>query len=96
MILFRHLADPLPPYWEPIHWQVEYFPDEEVGAPYGVAWVVRTEFLTLVEYVLVRDEHRGKGVAKAILLACFERWPDCRLTDAISPGGQALLDSVDR
>ena len=99
MIIFRPLGHPVPPYWEPdLHWQVEFWPDDaDVTRPYGVAWVSAydgTVIAPYLDYLIVCDDCRRQGVAKALIAACRERWPGIRLTDAISPEGEALLESV--
>ncbi len=96
MILFRRLDDPLPPDWSPgLHWQAEYHDDHsDCSRPLGLAWVTAGEGLAYLDYVLVVDDCRRRGIATALIAACRERWPDIRLTDAISDAGEALLDSL--
>ncbi len=98
MIIFRQLPPPLPPYWaEGVHWQAELWDVEyESARPDAIAWLtIMPEFMVL-DYVLVPDESRRKGLAKRLVKACQERWPGLMLTDAISPEGQALLGSLAR
>ena len=97
MILFRPVCDPLPPDWSPgLHWQVEYHDDaSDCSRPLGIAWVTAAEGLDYLDYVLVCDDCRRRGIATALIAACRERWPGIRLTDSISEAGESLLASLD-
>lgn len=97
MIIFRPINDNLPPCWEPgIHWQVEFWPDNvDASRPYGLAYV--TDYGpsgVFLDYILVGDDVRRRGIATDLAKAIEERWPDVILTDAISPEGEAFLENV--
>lgn len=107
MILFRHMGDNVPPYFKPgIHWQVEFWDEVECSRPYGVAWVTifdpppvdyRGDFVVnpVIDYILVCDDSRRKGVATALAQACRQRWPAIELTGAISPEGEAFIADIE-
>lgn len=50
----------------------------------------------MLSFILVPDQHRRLGYAKALILALKEKYPDLVLTDPISPEGEALEASLDR
>src|SRR5688572_14073264 len=102
MILFRELdgAGASWPTWHTDfqHWQVEYFPEGRTYPyPWGLAWVVvppdGPDSRPMLEYVLVNDECRRRGVGKALVTACLERWPTLYLGAAVTDEGEALLRS---
>jgi len=105
--VFRQLNDPVPAGWAPgVHWQVEAYPtNADVGHPLGICWIsdqsVRRppdwrgdEFPPSIDYVLVADPYRRKGIATRLVQACQERWPDLDIGEASSEAGQALLESL--
>jgi GNAT superfamily N-acetyltransferase len=105
--VFRTLNVPVPAAWAPgVHWQVEAYPvDIEYGHPLGICWVsdqsVRRppdwrggEFPPSIDYVLVADPYRRKGIATHLIQACQERWPTLDIGEAVSEAGQALLESL--
>lgn len=49
----------------------------------------------MLSFILVPDQYRRLGYAKALILAIKERFPELTTTDAISPEGEALLDSLE-
>lgn len=87
MIAFRPLNDDIPDEWEPgVHWQIEFYPDDfEVGAPPGLAWVSVYPTFTFLDFVLVRDDERRRGIATALVAACQARWPGLH---GLEPGGR--------
>lgn len=92
MITFRPLNANIPPCWlSRIHWQVEFWPDDvDTSRPYGIAYVSDFGADVYLDYVLVCDDMRRRGVATALLEAIEARWPDIIHTDTISPEGAAL------
>lgn len=100
MIVFRNLGKDVPKQWAPdIYYSVEFY-DDKADTPYplGVATVAdypampnALDWLTPVLYmVLVNDLCRRQGVATKLVRACLERWPNLYLTEAVTPGGEAL------
>lgn len=99
LIAFRALNDDIPEEWEPgVHWQIEFYPDDfEVGAPLGLAWVSVYPTFTFLDFVLVRDDERRRGIATALVVACRARWPGLQGLDpgdAVSEAGEAFLESL--
>lgn len=103
-IIYRHLGTQAPadctPGW---CWQVEFH--EGRGFPSGVAWVAAPppdmtepppgwDARPRIEFVLVADDARRRGIATRLIEACRERWPDARLSLPISPAGLALYKKV--
>ena len=100
LIAFRAMNDDIPDEWEPgIHWQIEFDPDDfEVGAPLGLAWVSVYPTFTFLDFVLVRDSERRRGIASALVAACRGRWPGLQgldPDDAVSEAGEAFLKSLE-
>lgn len=56
---------------------------------YPVAQVWLTYFR--VEFILVADEWRGRGVAGRLLEYTLKQYPELQPTPPISPGGAALI-----
>src|SRR4051794_8235846 len=77
------------PYWKPgTIWQVELHAESRTGHPsfhprfpVALAWVSDDPYgpRPALEFVLVPDHYRRRGLAKRIIAACRERWPDLRL-----------------
>jgi GNAT superfamily N-acetyltransferase len=99
---FRQIDGP-PRWMDGIHWQAELHDDEagalgELPYPVAVAWL--TDFrgtamdCVLMDFVLVPDHFRRRGYATKLIGACAERWPELRLTEAISEAGEGLLAKV--
>lgn len=106
-VLFRRMDEPVPAYWMPgIHWQVEaHVCGAEFPFPAGLCWVSDpsplrqadwsgTEFPPTLDFILVADHFRRRGVGKALVRACHRRWPTLWLTDAVSTSGAAFLAAL--
>lgn len=70
-----------------------------MALPLGIGFVTdpseqNEAFPPFLDFVLVADQHRGKGVAIAIVEVCRRRWPNVALTDSISECGSRLLESL--
>ena len=78
-----------------MHWYIEYHDDQDHGFPDGMAFVTRAPDggMTFVDFILVADMHRRKGVGTALVEAIRTRWPDAIFTDAISDDGEAFMAS---
>jgi GNAT superfamily N-acetyltransferase len=104
VIHFRQLDGGGPPWptWakDCEHWQVEYFPDEHARPfPEGLAWVMVPPAGPdwpgpVVEYVLVLDDSRRRGIGTKLVAAIKERWPSAMLTPPASEAGAALCRKV--
>lgn len=109
MIIFRNIDRPRPDNWmQCMHWYVEFHDDErDMAFPLGVAYVTAVPEAAwteehvkagmpraVLDFVLVADLHRRKGIARRLVAACRKRWPEIYLTGAISPEGKALLGSI--
>lgn len=84
-----------------ICWRAElHEPESELPMPLAVAYLSDYRDATaframLLDYVLVPDHLRRRGYASRLIAECRREWPGLILTDAISPEGEALLESVD-
>ncbi len=90
-ILFHDLGQDVPdPVENSPFWQVAWY--DNLPFPSGLAWVTvgSTGERAVMEYVLVDDERRRRGIAKALIVASRERWPGLYLNIAINPAGLAL------
>ena len=94
MIVFRQVDEPYPD--AGIHWNVECFDDDprQQQFPIGTAYVVALRGAAQVQFVLVADQWRHRGVAKALVAACKERWPNLMYTGPMDEAGEGLLRSV--
>jgi GNAT superfamily N-acetyltransferase len=106
-VLFRRIDEPVPVYWTPgIHWQVEaHVFGTEFPFPAGLCWVSDSsplrpadwsgpEFPPVLDFILVADHFRRRGVARALVRTCRRRWPGLWLTDAVSTSGAAFLATL--
>lgn len=80
-------------------WYLEYYLDDEPcrwAFPVGTAYVLEIPKANAAQlnFVLVADRWRGQGIAKQLLLAAKERWPNIGSTGAIGPEGAGLLSAV--
>lgn len=69
------------------------------SSPVALAWITLNTPIDgsapclppMLDYVLVRDEHRRRGYATRLIQACESRWPDLLLTEPISEAGAGLV-----
>jgi hypothetical protein len=105
--IFRQV-DGGPEWLDTLHWQVDLH-DLDLGEPpypVAVAWLsaystaldddLARKMGTTMDYILVPDHLRRRGYARRLVMECERRWPDLVLTEAISPGGEAFLDAMER
>jgi hypothetical protein len=100
-VIFRSLRL-CPPVFQPAGLQAElYRLDAYRGFPTAIAWLASpckhedgSRSPATVLYILVPDEERRRRAAFDLLNACCWRWPDLRLTPAISKGGEALIRKI--
>lgn len=94
MLVFRQVDEPYPD--KEVHWNVEFFSDDppEVGFPVGFAFFVVVQGTAQLNYILVADQWRKRGIAKELIRGCRKRWPNMQFTSAMGPEGEALLRSV--
>lgn len=103
-IIFRKLTKPLPLGWKNrTHWQVEaHSYTDGQGYPVGIAWVLEPLPMpdhtfpppAVLDFILVPDHYRRRGIARRLINACRERWAELVLTEAISEAGAALTAAV--
>jgi hypothetical protein len=98
MFLFRNPGDNVHPDAAPnCNWQGEYYDDDHYrGMPLASAWVLVLPdgYHPWLNFVLVVDDERGKGLATKLVLACLHRWPNMKLSDGISEAGKALYRKI--
>lgn len=91
MIYFRKVKHPRNT--SATFWYVEYYDDEMPAQmfPVGTAYAVTLRKTAQLNFVLVADQWRRKGIAEALLNACRKRWPDLQYTSGMDRAGKALL-----
>jgi len=84
MIDFRHIVPSFrksEPFKE---WHVEYYnEDENTMFPVGTAYVVILETTVQLNFILVADQWRRRGIGRQLVEACRKRWPNIQLTIAM-------------
>jgi GNAT superfamily N-acetyltransferase len=102
MITYRQVRPEFPTAVTP--WYVEYFDDDPAQRlfPYATAYVsVTTAGSAHLDYVLVGDDWRKRGIARALIKACQERWPSLQFSShmvtvsALLGQGDSFVDSTD-
>jgi len=95
MIYFRQVDEPR--IGRGIFWQVEYYAEEGSVFPVGTAYVESPPSgPPRMNFMLVADQWRGRGIASAMMAACVEKWPDLEFTTPISRGGAKAIDRAAR
>jgi GNAT superfamily N-acetyltransferase len=98
-IFFRDVSQPFEQTSAVRRWCVGYY-DNQVGGgtmfPVGIAYVVEVVQCEVAQmnFILVADDWRRKGIARAILTAIKLRWPAVTATRSMGPAGEALLKSA--
>src|SRR4029079_7206953 len=90
-IVFHNLGQDVPdPVDHSPYWQVAYYDNHPF--PSGLAWVTvgTSGERAIIEHILVDDERRRQGIARALIVACQERWPGSYLNIGVNPAGLAL------
>lgn len=86
-----------------IHWQAAMYLDDGSELPFPVAMAWLSDYRSaafeevryvLLDFILVPDKHRRQGYASQLIKACRGKWPQLKLTDAISKEGEGLLASL--
>lgn len=90
VVIWHHHPHPESPRWCGEFWPT----DDDTGAPWGVCWVGVYPDCAVLWYVLVADPYRRQGIATAIVRAARERFPRLRITEGVTPAGEALYDSL--
>lgn len=90
MIYFRQADEPRN--GRGIFWHIEYYAEEGSVFPVGTAYV-ETPFSSppRVNFLLVADQWRSRGIASRLLAACVEKWPDLIFSDPISRNGEKAV-----
>lgn len=95
MIYFRQVDEPR--VGRGIFWQVEYYAKEGSVFPVGTAYI---EFppssVPKLNFILVADQWRSRGIATKLLAACLEKWPSLEFSEPISPNGSKALNRAER
>lgn len=95
MIYFRQVDEPR--IGKGIFWQVEYYAEEGSVFPVGSAYVESPPSgPPRMNFMLVADQWRGRGIASVMMAACVEKWPDLEFTTPIGRGGAKAIDRVAR
>lgn len=95
MIYFRQVDEPR--IGKGIFWQVEFYAEEGSVFPVGTAYVESPPSgPPLLNFMLVADQWRGRGIASSMMAACVEKWPDLEFSTPISRGGAKAIDRVMR
>src|SRR4051812_29926638 len=103
--IFRQIHGPRPETWMAgLHWYVEaHDVAHDMAYPVGICFVSAHADMKLtmgheamVDYLLVDDRYRRRGVATALIAAITERWPTIDLGEAVTVAGEALLSSQRR
>lgn len=100
-IIARQLVDNIPTGWVAgVRWVFEAYPDGICNLPFPMAQAWVSDYtphgqpLTSLDFILVADQYRQEGVARALYTHILERWPHIIVTDAISVSGQRFLERV--
>ena len=93
-IIFRKIHRPIPPNSARAS-LVCRVPRRRHGLPSGHSFLCRRRQLPCLEFILVADQERRRGIATALVAACRKRWPNIYLTDAISEAGEGFLSSLE-
>lgn len=95
MIVFRQINEEIPDEWVAgMHWYVEHHDDDwTLPYPTGMAFVLATpdEKMVIIEYLHVQERYRRCGVATILLGAIKEKWPNAKLTEAVTEDGEKFL-----
>ena len=100
MITFQQCTENIPKNWVPgVHWRVECYADTgDLPFPVGTAWVSDYnphQELVSLDFILVPDHMRRKGIARILMNAIKQRWPKIHVTDAISASGLSFLFAME-
>lgn len=78
-----------------IFWHVEFFLDDEPQTfPVGTAYAVATGGAAQLNFILVADGWRRKGIGARLVEACQQRWPNLQYTSAMSESGEGLISKA--
>ena len=95
MIYFRQVDEPR--IGKRIFWQVEYYAEEGSVFPVGTAYVESPPSgPPKMNFLLVADQWRGRGIASSMMAACVEKWPGLEFSTPISRGGAKAIDHATR
>ena len=90
MIYFRQVDEPR--IGKGIFWHVEYYAEEASVFPVGTAYIESPPGAApLMNFMLVADQWRSRGIASQMMAACVEKWPDLVFSDPISRDGEKAV-----
>ena len=91
MIYFRQVDEPR--IGREIFWQVEFYAEEGSVFPIGTAYVESPlSEPPRLNFMLVADQWRSRGIATQLVAACVEKWPDLRFSEPISKMGEKAVN----
>lgn len=76
---------------EAIYWHVELYCDEGNMFPVGTAYVVSHGDFAQLNFILVADEWRCRGLAGELLSAIRSKWPEVTATAPMNDTARRLL-----
>lgn len=92
MIVFTKMNTP--EHLKECRWRVEYYCDDpkEKMFPVGVAYLVVVNKTAQLNFIMVADQWRRRGIALEIFKACSLKWPYCfQYTSGMDKKGKALI-----
>lgn len=94
MIYFRQVDEPR--IGREIFWQAEYYMEDGSVFPVGTAYVESPPSSPpKLNFILVADPWRSRGIATELLAACIEKWPTLEFSKPISrEGGKAVSRAI--
>ncbi len=91
-ILFRQLGSPVVSSSVPgLRWVVEFWV-YDMAYPLGQVWVTVTDTLQYLDWMVVDEDNRRKGIGSQLLKACLERWPNMEY-DGATDAGEGFVDT---
>jgi len=96
MIYFRFVVQPFRKSESFEEWHVEYYEEEGTMFPVGTAYVVVIpETAAQLNFVLVADQWRRRGIGSKLVEACREKWPNIVLTETMEfESSKAFFEAV--
>jgi GNAT superfamily N-acetyltransferase len=80
-----------------IYWHVEFYAEEGSVFPVGTAYVESPlAGAPRLNFILVADQWRTRGIASRLLAACVEKWPNLEFSEPISDYGQKAVERAVR
>ena len=91
MVFFRQADSPR--IGREIFWHIEFYSEESSLFPVGTAYVESPPGgPPRMNFMLVADQWRSRGIASHLMAACLEKWPDLEFSDPISQAGRKAVE----